>query len=135
MERRRHSEHRPICVFLGERTTEIHVPVSALFFKPDQYANGWYSFGWRAFDRHSLPKYTLNPGWEQCDAMWKQAWHGTKIETIYKTCVDGGLSDSTNDPGRRILDGRPGVYMMPTERKEKALYYARPVCLNDDGVV
>jgi hypothetical protein len=125
----------PFVSFLEKRTTENQDKVSSLFSEPEEYANGWYSFKWKAYDQDNLPKKTMSIGWEKSDAIWTQGWHGTKFETIYKTCVDGGLSDSTNDPGRRILDGRPGVYMMPSERKEKALFYARPVCLNDDGVV
>ncbi len=46
--------------------------------------------------------------------------------------IDGCLSEE-NSAGRRIKDGKPGVYMMKDEAKEKALYYARRVCLNDDG--
>ncbi len=59
------------------------------------------------------------------------------METLYKTIVDGQLSESTSAAGRRILDGKPGVYMMSSqsERKAKAVCYARPVCLNDHGTV
>ena len=47
--------------------------------------------------------------------------------------TDGCLSESDMTPGRRILDGKPGVYMMKDDRKEKAFYYARFVCLHGDG--
>ena len=48
---------------------------------------------------------------------------------------DGYLNESpAHEPGRRILDGKPGVYMFPKERKGKRLVYARNICLADDGV-
>ncbi len=124
----------PFVSFLEKRVTEDNRTLLSLFHEPKQYANGWYSFEWVAYKESELSSKTLCPGWERTDSDWTPSWHGTKIETIYKTCVDGCLNDSTNDPGRRILDGRPGVYMMSDTKKDKAINYARPVCLNDDGV-
>jgi hypothetical protein len=48
---------------------------------------------------------------------------------------DGYLNESTLEPGRRILDGKPGVYLFSEDRKWKCLFYARNICLMDDGVV
>ncbi len=48
--------------------------------------------------------------------------------------TDGALSESDSTKGRRIKDGKPGVYMMSNDRKEKAWNCSRFVCLNDDGI-
>ncbi len=49
--------------------------------------------------------------------------------------AEGKLSESDSTPGRRILDGKPGVYMMKDATRDKALGYSRYVCLNDDGIM
>jgi len=88
---------------------------------------------WKAFDASKLPKTTGNHIWPGA-SNWTEGYHGTKLESVYKTMNDGYLNESTLEPGRRILDGKPGVYMFSAEKKHKCLFYARNICLMDDGV-
>ncbi len=61
------------------------------------------------------------------------------METLYGIMMDGHLDESrASVPGRRSLDGKPGVYMFSDQLKDKCLkdsgHYARWLCLKDDGV-
>ena len=123
----------PFLSFLRKRKEERGFTLDELFQSPVAYADGWYQFKWKEYRAASLPTMTANPLWPGWKAGWETAWHGTKLETVYKTIVDGRLSASTNSPGRRILDGKPGVYMMSDNTKNKAINYARSVSLQDDG--
>ncbi len=104
-----------------------------LLGEPEESPYGWVRYAWKAYDEKSLDKVTKMGMWEGSNSDIQTAWHGTKFECPYKTMVDGNLCE-VDEPGRRIKDGKPGIYMMSTKRREKAEWYSRYVCLNDDGI-
>ncbi len=75
---------------------------------PESYADGWVQYKWKAFDEASLYKIVPEGMWAGFTSDFQMAWHGTKLECIYKTMVDGCLSEITC-LRRRIKDGKPGL--------------------------
>ncbi len=126
-------DHVAFTTFLRSRPVPGVGTLENLLHPPQKFADGWNRYGWTAFDEDTLDETTQEGAWSGTKSNWQDAWHGTKLECLYKTMTDGCLSEKTC-LGRRIKDGKPGVYMFKDEHREKALYYARRVCLNDDGM-
>ncbi len=124
--------HESFLAFLRARHTPKGT-LEHLLHPPQVYADGWLRYGWSDFDEDLLEALTADGAWAGGKSDWNTAWHGTKLECLYKVMMDGRLSERTC-LGRRIKDGKPGVYMMKDAQRHKALGYARYVCLNDDGV-
>ncbi len=119
--------------FLSLRYVSSARTLKMLLGEPEECPNGWVRYAWRAYDEKSLDKITKMGMWKGSNSDNQEAWHGTKFECLYKTMVDGNLCE-VDEPGRRIKDGIPGIYMMSTKRREKAEWYSRYVCLNDDEI-
>ena len=61
---------------------------------------------------------------------WVRAWHGTKLEALYRTMCQGALTSySCVDKGERFLSGAPGVYVHKDATQHKADNYIRFVQL------
>ncbi len=71
--------------------------------------DNWFRFKWKAFDVANLGMITKNADWIGSHSDWQTAWHGTKMETLYKVMSDGHLSESGSLPGQRILENKPGL--------------------------
>jgi hypothetical protein len=89
----------PILKFLEQRKTEEGVSLKSKLGEPEPYKDGWYRMAWRDFNASELPKTTGNQKWPGASE-WTSGFHGTKLETIYKTMCDGYLNESTLEPGR-----------------------------------
>ena len=86
-----------------------------------KYPNNWYRFEWKEYKKTVFEAFTKAGTWKNYKAIWEDGFHRSKLETLYTVMVHGGLSESDGKKnGRRIKDGKPGLYMFSTPYKEKA---------------
>ena len=102
--------------FLRARKVPNVGTLENLLAPPRRHANGWIEYGWTAFVDKELPAQTKEGLWKDAFANYQIGWHGTKMECLYKTMIDGRLSEHFS-VGRRIKDGKTGVYMMKNDAK------------------
>ena len=81
--------HEAFSDFLNSRPASQAYTLADLLTEPQLTSNGWARYSWKAFDEASLEQKTKEGEWKGYDADWKDAWHGTKFECVYKTMIEG----------------------------------------------